>query len=275
MEIQVWDGALGAEEVGPPEGPAVVLVHGFPFDRRMWEGQLRGLSDAYRMVSYDVRGMGRSPVGDGQYTMELLVDDFFAVVDALELEEERVIACGLSMGGYILLRALERDPGRFRGVVLADTRSSADDDEGKLGRASAIRMLGEEGSAAYGETVVPRLLGSTTLAEKPEVVETAKVMVRSNDPRGLRGAQLAMLSRTDTTASLPGLRLPVLVLVGEEDALTPPETARAMAARIPGADLEIVPRAGHVSALESPAEFNRHLRAFVDRVEASAEGGAS
>lgn len=272
MEIQVLDGALEAEEVGPPGGPPLVLVHGFPFDRRMWEGQLRGLSGACRMVAYDVRGMGRSPVGDGQYTMELFVDDFFAVVDALGVE--RVIACGLSMGGYILLRALERDPGRFHGVVLADTRSSADDDEGKLGRASAIRMLREEGSAAYGETVLPRLLGSTTLAEKPEVVETAKAMVRSNDPRGLRGAQLAMLSRTDTTASLPGLGLPVLVLAGEEDALTPPETARAMAARIPGADLEVVPRAGHLSALECPGEFNRHLRAFVERLEASADGGA-
>lgn len=262
MEIQAGEVALHAVESGPEDGPVIVLIHGFPFDHRMWEPQLSALDDRYRVVAYDVRGLGRSPVGDGQYTMDLYAEDLFTVLDAVA--SGPAVACGLSMGGYILLRALEREPARFRAAVLADTRSGADDDATRLGRARAIRTVKTEGAAAYAEAFVGGVVGPTTLSERPEVVEAVKEMIRSNDPRGMAGAQLAMLSRTDTTGALDGLTLPVLAVAGEEDALTPPETVREMASRIPDARMEVVPRAGHLTALENSGAFTRILADFLD-----------
>lgn len=265
MEIQAGDVELYAVVKGPEEGPTVVFIHGFPVDHRMWEHQLRALPDGYRAVAYDIRGLGRSPVGDGQYTMELFTDDLFAVLDAVA--SDPVVACGLSMGGYVLGRALERNPGRFRAAVLADTRSTADDDETRLARAAAIAGVKQDGPTAYAEEFVERVLAGATLSRRPEIVEAVKQMIASNDPRGIAGAQLAMMSRTDTTAALAGLEIPVLVVVGEEDDLTPPKTAREMAAPIPDGRLAVVPDAGHFSPLENPDAFNRILRDFLDGLE--------
>lgn len=264
MKIQLNDVALEMVERGPEDGLPVVLIHGFPFDHRMWDRQLSALSDRYRMLTYDVRGLGRSDVGDGQYTMELYVDDLLALLD--ELDPGPVVGCGLSMGGYILLRALEREPERFRAAVLADTRSTADDDETRLGRADAIRVLKAEGAGAYADSFVEEALGATTLAERSDVVEEVREMVRSNDPGGMTGAQLAMISRTDTTAVLTELTVPLLVIVGAEDVLTPPEGARAMAAEAPDGAVRVVPGAGHLSALENPEAFNRALREFLQNL---------
>lgn len=264
MRIDVGDVELEVVTRGPDDGLPVVLIHGFPLSHRMWEPQLEALSDRFRTIAYDVRGLGRSEVGDGQYTMELLVTDLFRVLDALD--PGPVVVGGLSMGGYVVLRALEREPERFRAAVLADTRSVADDDETRLGRARAIRTLKEEGASAYADALVDRLLGRTTRSRSPGAVETVKEMIRSNDPRGMVGAQLAMLSRTDTTEGLEEIAVPVLVPVGEEDELTPPAGAREMAGRIPDARAVVVPEAGHVSALENPEAFNEALRGFLEEV---------
>lgn len=230
----------------------------------MWAPQLETFSDRYRLVAPDFRGHGGSEPGDGQYTLESLVDDLFAVLDRFAPGE--VMGCGLSMGGYVLLRALERAPERFRAVVLADTRSGSDDDATKLGRAEGIRLLKSEGAQSFAEQLVGRLLGRTTLERRPALRETVLDMIRRNSVLGMCGAQLAMAGRTDTTGALRALAVPALVMVGEEDALTPPEQAREMAGAAPGARLQVIPRAGHLSNLESPEEFNRSLAAFLQEV---------
>lgn len=267
MDLRVNDTTLHVVATGPDDGPTVVLVHGFPLDHRMWRRPLEELSDAYRTVAYDVRGLGRSEVGDGQYTMELFADDLLALLDALD--PGPVVGCGLSMGGYVLLRALEREPERFRGAVLADTRTAADDDATRLARARSIRTLRTDGVGPFADAMLPKLLGATTRAERPAVVEEVRRLAVENDPRGLAGAQLAMLSRTDTTGVLGRLEIPVLVVVGEEDELTPPDGARAMAEAVPDGRVAVIPGAGHVTPMERPAAFLEALRAFLDELSGS------
>jgi pimeloyl-ACP methyl ester carboxylesterase len=203
-------------------------------------------------------------VGDGQYTIELFVDDVLTVLDVLKLES--VVGCGLSMGGYVLLRALERAPGRFRGAVLADTRTQADDDKGKVGRADAIKKLKTDGPDAFVEQFAGKLLGKTTLAQRPAVRETVLKIGRRNSVLGMSGALLALAARTDTTAALRAFANPILVLVGEEDGITPPDMSRQMAASNSRAQLVTFPGAGHMSNLESPDAFNQALAGFLKEV---------
>lgn len=260
--VDVGDQTLAVVDVGPEDALPVVFIHGFPFSHRMWEPQLRAFSDDFRLVAYDIRGHGQSPVGDGQYTIELFVDDLFGLLDRLEIEE--VVGCGLSMGGYVLLRALEREPERFGGVVLCDTRSEADTDEGRLKRVAAIRALKGEGASAYADTFLPLVLAPETLDARPEIVAAVREMIAANPVEGMVGAQIAMAARTDTTDLLRQIEAPTLVIVGERDELTPPATAREMAQRIPGAGVTVVSRAGHLSNLENPDGFNDALRPFLE-----------
>ena len=247
---------------GPEDAPPVLLLHAFPLSHRMWEPQMEALADHFRLVVPDHRGFGGSEPGDGQYMMELLVDDLFAVLDELGLE--RVVACGLSMGGYVLLRALERAPERFRAVALADTRSQADDDAGKLARAATIKAVKSDGVDAFAAQFSGKLLGPSTLARDPDLRTTVADMIKANGALAICGGLLALATRTDTTAALKKLSVPALILVGEEDAITPVASSRSMAEAAPGAKLVTLPSAGHLSNLETPAAFNRALREFLE-----------
>ena len=242
-------------------GPTVIFIHGFPLDRRMWEPQLEALSKTYRVISYDVRGHGQSDTGDGQYSLEFFVDDLIAGMDHLKIES--AVLCGLSMGGYIALRAVERYAERFKGLVLCDTKSESDSDEVKVKRAAAVRKVKKEGVEPFADGFVKTVLTEQSLKTKPELVESVLSMIRGNSPLGISGALLAMAARTDTTAALAKMILPVLILVGEEDRLTPPFVAQAMANRMPNAALHVIPRAAHLSNLENPAVFNEYLLEFL------------
>jgi 3-oxoadipate enol-lactonase len=262
IKVQSSGVSIHVERAGKEGGGApVVLLHAFPLSHRMWDPQIAALSSRYQVIAYDHRGFGDSEPGDGQTTMETLVDDFFAVLDHLGLE--RVIACGLSMGGYALLRALERAPGRFRAVVLADTRSTADDDAGRLGRANTLRDVKSKGVPAFAEAFSAKLVGPTTLAEKPEVRARLAELMRANGQLGICGGVLALGFRTDTTAALKKLDIPALIVVGEEDALTPPVHSRQMNEAAPGSKLVVIPKVGHMSNLEDPDAFNRALLDFL------------
>lgn len=264
VRVEVDGVGLNVALRGPEGAPAVVFLHGFPLSHRMWEPQMRTLEARWRIVAPDLRGMGGSDVGDGQYAIDLYADDLFAVLDHLGLAD--VVACGLSMGGYVLLRALEREPGRFRAAVLADTRSTADDDEARLKRVAAVRALKRKGAETYARQFVEIVLGRTTLAERPELVDWVRATIAAADVLGLSGAQLAMAARTDTTDVLAGLDIPVLVVVGKEDELTPRDLAGDMADALPDGRLAVIPRAGHLSNLENPEAFDRALVRFLEEV---------
>ena len=263
MPTTINDATLNYTESGRASGPTIVLVHGFPFSQEMWTPQVGALDQRHRVITYDVRGHGKSPAGDGQYTIELFVDDLIGLLDHLRIE--KAIVCGLSMGGYIALRAIERNPERFRALILCDTQSGVDSNEGKVKRAAAMKTVKQQGAAAYAEGFVKAVFAPATFTTNPEAVKKIKAVIASNPSLGICGTLLALAARTDTTASLSKIAVPTLILVGELDAITPPSAAQAMQEKIRGSELHVIPRAAHLSNLENPQEFNARLLDFLAR----------
>ena len=249
---------------GYQDHPVLMLLHAFPLHGEMWAAQVEAFWKKWRVVVPDCRGFGQSEPGSGQYAIDFFVDDLFTVMDNRKLGvEQPVVAGGCSMGGYVLLRAMEREPQRFRGLILVDTRSTADTDEGKLKRVDAIRTIRQKGPGAYAAGFADSALGAKTKQQRPKVVEAVKTMAAAGSATAMVGAQLAMAARTDTTAALEKFAVPTLVIVGEEDALTPPDASKAMVERLPNATLEIIPGAGHLSPMEDPEAFNAALEGFL------------
>ena len=242
------------------DGPAILFIHGFPLDRTLWRDQLSGLT-GWRRIAPDLRGMGRSDAPDLGYSMATYASDLAALLDALDVD--RVVLCGLSMGGYVAFEFLRRWPRRVAGLILMDTRAEADTPEGKRGREQMIAMTREQGAGVVANAMLPRLLAADTPPESPVRAHVQK-MVEGTPVAGLVGALGAIRDRPDSTALLAALRgLPTLALVGAEDVITPPDVVRAMAERIPGAEFEIVAGAGHLPPVEQPAATTDRLRRFL------------
>jgi 3-oxoadipate enol-lactonase len=253
---------LAVEVLG--EGPAILFVHGYPLDRTMWREQVEAL-DGFRRIVPDLRGMGQSDAPDLGYGMGIYAADLAALLDALGIDE--VILCGHSMGGYIAFEFLRQWRSRVRGLILVDTRAEADTAEGRRARDAAAATARERGSAAIADTMLSKMLAPATLAEQPEVVERVRGIMASTRVAGMVGALAAMRDREGSESLLPTLvGVPTLVIVGEADGLTPPDQARAMAQAIPGAQLAIIPRAGHLPPVEQPAQTTRSMREFLSSV---------
>jgi len=248
---------------GGDGAPWVALVHGFPFTRALWADQRVLLARSFQVLSYDLRGMGGSALGPAPQPLEAYVDDLLTLMDALGIARAALV--GLSMGGYISLRAVERAPERFWALALCDTRSDADSDAGKLGRAAGIKTLHGGGKEAFVRGLLPKLL----LRPESTAGHALEAMMLGNNSTGMANALAAMQGRTDTTAALAGFDLPTLVAVGDGDALVPPDVARALADRIRGARFEVIANAGHVSNLEAPGAFNTALADFLRGAAAS------
>jgi 3-oxoadipate enol-lactonase len=263
--MQRFIDGISVYDYGDPSHVPIVFIHGFPFSAAMWDHQIAALSKNYYCVTYDVRGLGRSEVGDGQYTIEMLVDDLFRIIDELELE--RPVAVGLSMGGYIALRAVEKRATRFRGLVLCDTKSEADDNPGKLARAQAIKTVNSHGLQAYAPILVSLCFSEDAEQERPQLYRDALDQVGGQNPVGVKGCLLAMAGRTDTTVSLSKINLPSLLVVGQNDRLTPPALMRSMQDKIAGSELAEIEEAGHMAPLENPVAVNRALERFLKRIE--------
>ncbi|MGI0048785.1 MAG: alpha/beta fold hydrolase [Nitrososphaera sp.] len=252
-------------DTGRKESPPIVLIHGFPFSSEMWRGQVQMLQEKnLRVITYDLRGHGRSDVGDGQYAIELLVDDLIALLDHLKIT--KTILCGFSMGGYIALRAIERNPDRFNALVLCDTMSTADSNEAKIRRANSIKLVKKEGVGKFAEGFLKAVFAPKTFDTKPGLVDEIRRIILSNSSLGICGALLALAGRTDTTEALAKIGVPTLVLVGEHDAVTPPAAAKSMHDRIPSSRLHLIENAAHMSNLENPNMFNEHLAKFLDGI---------
>lgn len=262
LKIEINNNELFYEEHGSPTGKTIVFIHGFPFNHEMWRAQIELLKGHYRVIAYDVRGHGQSAVGDGQYMVEFFVDDLISLLDHLKVE--RAILCGLSMGGYITLRAVERSPERFQAMVLCDTSSEADTNEAKLRRAATVQAVKRDGVKTFAETFVKSVFASETFDKKPDVVQFIKRIIESTSPTAISGTLLALAARSETTSSLPKMKIPALIMVGEQDKLTPPSISEMMHGKLPTSELHVIPKAAHLSNLENPDEFDRHLLRFLE-----------
>lgn len=263
--MKITINGLSVNTFGNPEKQAVIFVHGFPYDYSMWDFQIEALQNNYYCIAYDVRGLGESMVGDGQYTMEFFVDDLFSIINEMKLEKP--ILCGLSMGGYISLRAVERDQNIFGGLILCDTRSDADDNAAKLRRSANINLINTEGLIKFADAFVTNCFADETPQEQEKLFLTTLHKTHRQDPTGVKGCLFAIMSRTDTTPFLPQIKIPTLVICGAFDRLTPPPLMRELAARIPTAEFAAIPHAGHMTPLENPEMVNDLILSFMEKMK--------
>lgn len=239
----------------------LVLLHGFPLDARSWEPQLALADHGWRVIAPDFRGFGAGAADPPASSVDDYAGDIIDLLDTLKIKE--VVVVGLSMGGYVAFSLLRYAPRYVRGLVLADTRSQADSPEGVEGRRRMLEVLSEKGPAAIVEEMVPKLLGASTRADRPDVVERVRAMALSNSAEAIGGAIRALMTRVDSTPLLPTIHCPTLIVVGEEDTLTPLALSDQMHLAIAGSALAVIPGAGHLSNLEQPDAFNDIVSLFL------------
>lgn len=238
--------------------PPIVMVHGFPFNHKMWTEQIELLQNDYRIITYDIRGFGESIGSDNFFTMEILANDFIALLDHLKLKT--VTAIGLSMGGYVVLRAHDKAPERFIGLVLADTQATADSDEVKIKRSAAVELIKQKGLEQFADRIAKHVVANH------DSIEKIRPMILSNPKEGVIGGHFALMTRTDTSKSLHKITVPTLILVGEKDFVTNTDASMCMHELIPLSVMKIIPHAGHVSNIDNPKEFNLALSEFLPRI---------
>jgi pimeloyl-ACP methyl ester carboxylesterase len=238
-------------------GTPLVLIHGFPFDSRMWEAQLKSLSDRHRVIAPDLRGFGKSMSSDA-FSIASLARDVHGL-----LEQIGALPCllgGLSMGGYIALAFCREYMADLRGLALLDTRAEADTSEGKQNREKMIQTAAEKGSAGIADEMLPKLTSPHTAERRHDLVHRLRAMMQDQNPQTLQHALAAMRDREDQTTFLPSIAVPTAIVVGADDKITPPALAEKMQQAIPNAKLSVIPLAGHMSPVEAPDEVTRALR---------------
>lgn len=244
-------------------GPVVVLLHGFPLNRSMWDNQVQALQGSYRVIAPDLRGHGESPAPDGVYEMESMAAEVVELLDGLEVKEPVALG-GLSMGGYVALALTLKYPDRVRGLMLLDTKSEADSAEAAEGREASAKAIVEAGTASsVVEGMVPKLFAESTLKDNRELVERFRALMLDTPAAGVIGALRGMAVRPDQTGRLGEIKIPSLVIAGEHDAVTPPEGARRMAQALPSSQFEIIAGAGHLSPCENPEAVNAAILKFL------------
>ena len=245
-------------------GPAVLFIHGYPFDHTIWRHQVANLAGFHR-IAPDLRGLGRSEAPDLGYSMATYAADLIALLDHLQIKQ--VVLCGHSMGGYIAFELLRVARHRVRGLILVDSRAEADSPEARRGREAAAALARDSGAAAVADQLVNGVLGRGTLASAPQTVERVREIMAGTPIAGMTGALLAMRDRADSRLLLASLGdIPTLVIAGDEDLVTPVGASGAMAQMIPGARFEVVHAAGHVPSVEQPLATTRLLAEFLERV---------
>lgn len=257
--IRVDDIQLAYTDAGL--GLPVVLLHGYPFNRTLWNEQVSALSNSYRVITPDLRGHGESDASPGAATMNRMAQDVAALLDHLEIS--RAVIGGLSMGGYVALAFYKQFPSRVRALIMADTRAQADTEEGKLTRQQQAEKALAEGMAGIADSMLPKLLTPDTVSKRPEVVKRVRDMMLKTKPEGAAGALLGMAERDDQTSLLSQISCPSLILVGQEDQITPVKDSEKMHREIPGSRLVVLENAAHVSNLERTEQFNEELTRFL------------
>ncbi|MFC7522746.1 alpha/beta fold hydrolase [Parapedobacter sp. GCM10030251] len=242
----------------------VVFLHGFPFNKNMWIPQLDSLPSQVTGIAVDVRGHGNSTVGHGFFSVDVFAKDLLAFLRKLSVKKS--ILCGVSMGGYIALRAYQIQPEAFSGLILSDTHSLADDNAAKLKRFDSIQSVLKNGRRPFSIGFVNNVFSQKSLLENRDAVDLIKSSIRRNTESSICATLLALASRTDTTDSLKDITVPVLVIRGAEDKITTKEQADILVSEIPDSVYVEMTECGHLPNLENPASFNREITAFLTRI---------
>ena len=257
--VQINDIQMAYTDTGA--GRPVVLIHGYPFNRTLWNEQIAALSGSYRVIAPDLRGFGESDSSDGPSTMNRLAQDVAALLDHLEIP--RVTIGSLSMGGYVTFAFYKQFASRVRALILADTRAQADTEEAKQTREQQAEKALAEGMAGIADAMLPKLLTPETVSKRPEIVKRIRDMMLKTKPEGAAAALRGMAQRDDQTSLLSKITVPTLIIVGSEDAITPVADSEKMNEGIGGSRLVVLENAGHVSNLERTEEFNEALLDFL------------
>jgi len=245
-----------------PNLPALVLVHAFPFGPAMWRRQMTAFP-GWHVVAPPLPGFDEHPRLDDP-TMDNYARDLLGTLDKMGVE--RAVFCGLSMGGYTIFGVLRQAPERVLGLILADTRTSIDSPERRAARERSIALARTAGPAAIAEEMIPNILGETTRRRRPEVVEEVRSIITSQPGETIADGLLAMMNRPDSAAVLDHITVPTMIVVGDEDTVTPPSDAEFMHRRVQGSTLVNIPATGHMANLESPDAFDDAVRSFLRRI---------
>ena len=244
------------------KGIPVVFLHGYPFDKSMWSGQLEAIRAAgFRAIAPDLQGLGETKSLSEVATMDEMARDVAALLDHLRVEQ--AIVCGLSMGGYVAFEFMHLFPARVLGLVLAGTRAPADNEQEKAGREQQVQTMLRAGMVPISIATLPKLLAQRTLAEKPNVVKRVRAMITRSDPKGAAAAQRGMAARRDYSEDLPNINVPTLIIVGREDSIRPVADAEFMHRGISNSRLEIIDDAAHMTNMEQPEVFGDALLEFL------------
>jgi 3-oxoadipate enol-lactonase len=252
---------LSYRELGEGSGDPMILLHAFPLNGRMFEPQMEAVAGARRLVAPDYPGFGRSPRTPAQPDVRYYAECVCGLLDRLGLG--RVVLGGVSMGGYVAFACMRLFPERVSGLILANTRPEPDSEEMRENRKKMAHRVAREGVEVLIELQMERLLARSTLENDEEVVQKVRAMILESSPGGVVAALGAMRERPDSTMLLGKIRVPTLVIGGEEDEISSPEVMAAMAEKIPDSRHVTLPHAGHLSNLEAPDGFNSVLRKFL------------
>ncbi len=269
LTIPINNFELSYDDVGEGAVP-IIFLHGYPFDKTMWQLQLDFLQSSHRLIACDIRGFGKSTDEESPLSIDLFADDLIQFMDKLSIE--KAILCGLSMGGFISLNAVQRFPDRFEALILCDTQCIADTTEVKEKRYKTIEEIEVDGEEKFNEGFIKKVFHKDSITNKKKLVEQLRSVVFSNSKHIIIQGLVALAERSETCSNLNTISIPTLIICGREDEVTPLAQSEFMNATIKGSILHVIDNAGHVSNLEQPHEFNKHLLDFLmalDKVNGS------
>jgi pimeloyl-ACP methyl ester carboxylesterase len=260
QRVRSDDAEIVYEVIGA--GPPVVLLHPFPAHHEFWNPVAAALDGRYRLLLPDLRGHGDSEIGEGPALMQKHAGDIARVMDAAGVGKAAFVGC--SIGGYILFEFWRRFRGRVTGLALFDTRAQADSAEGRANRLKSAADVLEQGTEPFIESMIPKLIGRTTVTTRPDLVEGARAMMRKMSAEDISLVQRGMAERLDSVADLKTINVPTLIAIGEEDVLATVADGELMHQHIAGSQLKVIPKAGHYAPWEQPEAAGTVLRQFLD-----------